>query len=51
LTLFGWWFSPQELWGVWLVDIVVFPMRFRGRRKRGCRIRYGKRQKSRCSGK
>ena len=24
--LFGWWFSPCELWGVWLVDIVVLPM-------------------------
>jgi len=20
---FGWWFSPWELWGVWLVDIVI----------------------------
>lgn len=25
-VLFGWWFSPSELWGIWLVDIVVFPM-------------------------
>jgi hypothetical protein len=25
--LFGWWFSPWELWKVWLVDIVVLPMR------------------------
>ena len=25
-VLFGWWFSPWELWGVWLVDIVVLPM-------------------------
>jgi hypothetical protein len=25
--LFGWWFSPWELWGVWLVDIVVPPMK------------------------
>jgi hypothetical protein len=24
--LFGWWFSPSELWEVWLVDIVVPPM-------------------------
>ena len=24
--LFGWWFSPWEPWGVWLVDIVVLPM-------------------------
>jgi hypothetical protein len=25
-VLFGWWFSPWELWGFWLVDIVVLPM-------------------------
>jgi len=25
-VLFGWWFSPWELWVVWLVDIVVLPM-------------------------
>jgi hypothetical protein len=25
-VLFGWWFSPWELWGIWLVDIVVPPM-------------------------
>jgi hypothetical protein len=25
-VLFGWWFSPWELWGYWLVDIVVLPM-------------------------
>ena len=25
-VLFGWWFSPWELWKVWLVDIVVLPM-------------------------
>jgi len=25
-VLFDWWFSPWELWGFWLVDIVVFPM-------------------------
>ena len=28
-VLFGWWFSPRELWGqggVWLVDIVVISM-------------------------
>ena len=25
-VLFSWWFSSWELWGVWLVDIVVFPM-------------------------
>jgi hypothetical protein len=24
--LFGWWFSPWELWGVWLVDIIALPM-------------------------
>jgi hypothetical protein len=26
--LFGWWFSPWQLWGrgIWLVDIVVHPM-------------------------
>ena len=23
---FGWWFSPWELWGNWLVHIVVLPM-------------------------
>jgi len=22
-VLFGWWFSPWELWGVWLIDMVV----------------------------
>jgi hypothetical protein len=21
--LFGWWFSPWKLWGIWLVDIVL----------------------------
>ena len=26
-VLFGWWFSPWELWGVWLVNIFVLPMR------------------------
>jgi hypothetical protein len=26
-VLFGWWFSSWELWRVWLVDIVVLPMR------------------------
>jgi hypothetical protein len=26
-VLFGWWFNPWELWGIWLVDIVVLPMR------------------------
>jgi hypothetical protein len=26
LLQFGWWFSPWELWGVWLVDIVVLPI-------------------------
>jgi hypothetical protein len=26
-VLLGWWLSPWELWGVWLVDIVVQPMR------------------------
>jgi hypothetical protein len=25
-ALLGWWFSPWDLWGVWLVDIVVLPM-------------------------
>jgi hypothetical protein len=25
-VLFGWWFSPRELWEIWLVDIVVLPM-------------------------
>jgi hypothetical protein len=25
-VLFGWWFSPWELWGYWLVRIVVSPM-------------------------
>jgi hypothetical protein len=25
-VLFGWWFSPWELLGVWSVDIVVLPM-------------------------
>jgi hypothetical protein len=25
-VLFGWRFSPWELWGVWLVDSVVLPM-------------------------
>ena len=25
-VLFGWWFSPWELWGYWLVHIVVPPM-------------------------
>jgi len=25
-VLFGWWFSPWEFWGVWLVDIAVLPM-------------------------
>jgi hypothetical protein len=24
-VLFGWWCSPWELWGVWLVDTVVPP--------------------------
>jgi hypothetical protein len=28
-VLFGWWFSPLELWGYWLVLIVVPPMRLR----------------------
>jgi hypothetical protein len=23
ILLFGWWFSPWELWGYWLVHIVV----------------------------
>jgi len=26
-VLLGWWFSPWELWRIWLVDIVVLPMR------------------------
>jgi hypothetical protein len=25
-VLFGWWFSPWELWGYWLVRIVVPPL-------------------------
>jgi hypothetical protein len=25
-VFFGWWFSPRELWGYWLVHIVVSPM-------------------------
>ena len=25
-VLFGWCFSPWELWGIWLIDIVVCPM-------------------------
>ena len=25
-VLFGWWFSPWELWDIWLVDTVVLPM-------------------------
>jgi hypothetical protein len=25
-VLFGWWFSPWELWGVWLIDIFVLPV-------------------------
>jgi len=25
-VLFGWWFSPGEIWGFWLVDIIVPPM-------------------------
>ena len=25
-VIFGWWFSPWELWGYWLVDIAVPPM-------------------------
>ena len=25
-VLFGWWFSPWEIWGVWLVGTVVLPM-------------------------
>jgi hypothetical protein len=24
-VLLGWWFSPWEFWGVWLVDIIVLP--------------------------
>jgi hypothetical protein len=24
--LFGWWFSPWELWGYWLIHITVSPM-------------------------
>ena len=26
-VFFDWWFSPRELWGYWLVDIVVSPIR------------------------
>jgi hypothetical protein len=25
-VLLGWWFIPWELWGYWLVDIIVLPM-------------------------
>jgi hypothetical protein len=25
-VLLGWWFSPWNLWGVWLVDIIVLSM-------------------------
>jgi hypothetical protein len=25
-VLFGWWFSPRELWDYWLVHVVVPPM-------------------------
>jgi hypothetical protein len=25
-VFFGWWFSPRELWGYWLIHIVVPPM-------------------------
>jgi hypothetical protein len=25
-VLFGWWFSPWELWRVWLVNVVFLPM-------------------------
>jgi hypothetical protein len=25
-VFFDWWFSPRELWGYWLVHIVVLPM-------------------------
>jgi hypothetical protein len=25
-VFFGWWFSPWELWGYWLIHIVVPPM-------------------------
>jgi hypothetical protein len=25
-VLLGWWLSPWELWGAWLVDIAVHPM-------------------------
>jgi hypothetical protein len=25
-VLFGWWFSPWELWVYWFVHIVVLPM-------------------------
>ena len=25
----GWWFSPWELWVVWLIDIVVLPMGYK----------------------
>ena len=28
-SLFGWWFSPWELWGIWLVDIIVLPVGFK----------------------
>jgi hypothetical protein len=25
-VLLGWWFSPCESWGVWLLDIIVLPI-------------------------
>ena len=25
-VIFGWSFNPWEVWGIWLVDIVVLPM-------------------------
>jgi hypothetical protein len=28
-VLFGWWFSPREFWGYWLVHVVVPPMRLK----------------------
>ena len=27
-VFFSWWFSPWELWRIWLVDAVVLPMGF-----------------------
>jgi hypothetical protein len=28
-VFFGWWFSPREFWGYWLVHIIIPPMRLK----------------------